>query len=531
MTLTDIIIGQDKAVEDRVQHIFSAFQKEFPKARYDEREEILGIGEDGKYLLCYFKKEPDNAVYVKFKSNPFSVPVMEAQDRIDFFIRETVTAFKVNDFTKKRRMAKQNAALGENPPSLSRKQESRDVEQLFQKVLQITISKHGELVFEELASNRLTNALARGGIRRVADLSDWTATKLKGLHFFGLQCWDELVDVLEALKRDSFEKGVSPSFMDLLHQVATKQTVELLARSTEADGYLNGLAYDETAFEAGSNGYILCLTKKYENGFCAKFAADENELTQIYLENQDGLEQFLSKTKELFAYFISQLNLTDRDKEALALRLGLQGNEKTLEEVGAVFEFSRERARQITTKGINRMKKPFKLFSEAGRAKDEAFRAYLEGFSACSVDAFMAYLQEKDLNVLLDAFKKVVLSRVQCPQDLNERLETLKRLNKKKQTKKTPAKQKEPAFIVDENGEVQTDLELFEKLREWRLRKAREQGLDAYMVFSNKTLIELATYLPMTKEACLKINGIGLLKWECYGEDVVQIVVEHCENR
>ena len=44
----------EQKVKERVEYIFSCFQKAFPNIRYDERESIIGIGEEGKQLLCYF---------------------------------------------------------------------------------------------------------------------------------------------------------------------------------------------------------------------------------------------------------------------------------------------------------------------------------------------------------------------------------------------------------------------------------------------------------------------------------------------
>ena len=54
-----------------------------------------------------------------------------------------------------------------------------------------------------------------------------------------------------------------------------------------------------------------------------------------------------------------------------------------------------------------------------------------------------------------------------------------------------------------------------------------EEGVDAYMIFNNKTLVELATYFPTTQEECLKIQGIGAFKWDKYGEEIIQIIKEY----
>ncbi|MDD2373667.1 MAG: DNA helicase RecQ [Syntrophomonadaceae bacterium] len=65
---------------------------------------------------------------------------------------------------------------------------------------------------------------------------------------------------------------------------------------------------------------------------------------------------------------------------------------------------------------------------------------------------------------------------------------------------------------------------LFEALRELRLQIARQQGLPPYVVFPDITLREMATYLPQDREAMLKINGVGQVKFERYGEQFLDII-------
>ena len=51
--------------------------------------------------------------------------------------------------------------------------------------------------------------------------------------------------------------------------------------------------------------------------------------------------------------------LTPREEKVLALRFGLEdGNPKTLEEVGRVFNVTRERIRQIEAKALRKLRHP-----------------------------------------------------------------------------------------------------------------------------------------------------------------------------
>lgn len=59
---------------------------------------------------------------------------------------------------------------------------------------------------------------------------------------------------------------------------------------------------------------------------------------------------------------------------------------------------------------------------------------------------------------------------------------------------------------------------LFERLRQKRYKMAQEAKVPPYIIFSDKTLRQMSTYLPVTKEEMLSINGVGDSKYEKYGE-------------
>jgi len=82
-------------------------------------------------------------------------------------------------------------------------------------------------------------------------------------------------------------------------------------------------------------------------------------------------------------------------------------------------------------------------------------------------------------------------------------------------------------FICDENGEILTDSELFEELREFRRKTAEEEGFPNYCVFGNAQLIEMATYKPTTEGEWLAIKGLGPAKFGKYGERVIEIIQKY----
>lgn len=60
--------------------------------------------------------------------------------------------------------------------------------------------------------------------------------------------------------------------------------------------------------------------------------------------------------------------------------------------------------------------------------------------------------------------------------------------------------------------------ELFEKLRSLRLEIAREESMPPYIIFSDKTLIDMCVKAPQNKTEMLNVSGVGITKFEKYGE-------------
>lgn len=70
--------------------------------------------------------------------------------------------------------------------------------------------------------------------------------------------------------------------------------------------------------------------------------------------------------------------------------------------------------------------------------------------------------------------------------------------------------------------------ELFELLRELRGVFAKSENIPAYIVFSDSTLVEMATYLPQNDWELKRISGVGDLKFEKYGADFLNEIRNYC---
>ncbi|OGH88094.1 MAG: ATP-dependent DNA helicase RecQ [Candidatus Magasanikbacteria bacterium RIFOXYC2_FULL_42_28] len=72
---------------------------------------------------------------------------------------------------------------------------------------------------------------------------------------------------------------------------------------------------------------------------------------------------------------------------------------------------------------------------------------------------------------------------------------------------------------------------LLDYLKTVRTDLAQKENVPAYLVFSDATLLELATYLPQTLEETRKISGFGDIKLARYGKIFTEAVKYYCEKR
>jgi ATP-dependent DNA helicase RecQ len=68
------------------------------------------------------------------------------------------------------------------------------------------------------------------------------------------------------------------------------------------------------------------------------------------------------------------------------------------------------------------------------------------------------------------------------------------------------------------------DASLLAALKAWRLQQARDQAVPPYVVFHDRTLLEIAARLPADLEALSQVSGVGAAKLERYGQAVLQVL-------
>ena len=93
-----------------------------------------------------------------------------------------------------------------------------------------------------------------------------------------------------------------------------------------------------------------------------------------------------------------------------------------------------------------------------------------------------------------------------------------------KDKKREKTAKESPSKVVVSNDILHP--ELYEELRFWRTRQAKEQNVPAYIILSQMALIGITNLLPQDSAQLLRIPGVGKMTLERYGEAILQMVQE-----
>ena len=85
----------------------------------------------------------------------------------------------------------------------------------------------------------------------------------------------------------------------------------------------------------------------------------------------------------------------------------------------------------------------------------------------------------------------------------------------------------------EDNGifsDLDIDSNLFEILRALRKEIAQTHNVPPFIIFNDVTLKQMCKFCPKNKEEMLKISGVGMYKYENYGELFLKRIKEYCLN-
>ena len=86
------------------------------------------------------------------------------------------------------------------------------------------------------------------------------------------------------------------------------------------------------------------------------------------------------------------------------------------------------------------------------------------------------------------------------------------------------------SVVADNDGELITDMELLQYLRNVRTEIMKRENRPAYTIIGNKGLVSLATYRPTSKEEFMQLYGLGETSYNTYGQVFINAIKEY-QNR
>ncbi len=123
-----------------------------------------------------------------------------------------------------------------------------------------------------------------------------------------------------------------------------------------------------------------------------------------------------------------------------------------------------------------------------------------EGYLAMTPDKYALLKLAQKSDMLLQGEQKFVVRETK--QELSQQA-----------GQHAPAASRRKSDILNSKG-----LELFERLRALRSEIAKQEGMPPYIIFSDKTLVDMCVRLPFTPGELLEVSGVGEHKLEKYGE-------------
>ncbi|MBS9767506.1 MAG: helix-turn-helix domain-containing protein [Flavobacteriaceae bacterium] len=134
---------------------------------------------------------------------------------------------------------------------------------------------------------------------------------------------------------------------------------------------------------------------------------------------------------------------------------------------------------------------------------------------------------EKDFEKQLQLFEEVMRFKNACFNSLSEKFNTEQYLKiKAKILLDKPTKTKKKKEILP----TTSNLELFEELRMLRKVISETEDIPPFQVFTQKTLYEMCETLPTTPKQLRKVNGMGKIRVEKYGDEIIEIIENYCKN-
>ena len=97
--------------------------------------------------------------------------------------------------------------------------------------------------------------------------------------------------------------------------------------------------------------------------------------------------------------------------------------------------------------------------------------------------------------------------------------------------RKAPSKRRLKKLERKEGETGVVNEEVRERLQQWRTERFKADNVPAYTIMHQSTLLEIASFMPVTKAGLMAIKGFGEAKFRKYGEELLAICREFASGK
>jgi hypothetical protein len=134
---------------------------------------------------------------------------------------------------------------------------------------------------------------------------------------------------------------------------------------------------------------------------------------------------------------------------------------------------------------------------------------------------------DKEINKQLDTIEELLASKIYCLNGLKNNYSSLKYLELRA---KAVLQKTKTTSVKKERKDTSEHPELFEQLKALRAEFADAENVPHYVVFTQKSLYDLCDMLPLSKKQLLAVNGMGKVRVEKYGDEILDIIKAYCDT-
>lgn len=135
---------------------------------------------------------------------------------------------------------------------------------------------------------------------------------------------------------------------------------------------------------------------------------------------------------------------------------------------------------------------------------------------------------EKSINKHLDELENLIVIKEKCLEGLQNGFSANKyvEIRAKASIESSRTKKHQKREIIQSTNHP----ELFNNLRKLRAKLSKTRDVSVSQIFPQQTLYELCEYLPVNRTQLRKISGIGKVRLENYGKEILKEIINYCKE-